>query len=481
MKPSLSGRQDSNLRPLAPHASTLPGCATSRTNFSTVCRRVANVKGFYKKRLYCTKFSSFCMKFLLKQVTISDKLSPYNGLVKDILVVDGLIAKIDQTIVADEAKLIAGEGLTVSPGWVDIFAHFNDPGFEYKETLETGAVAAAAGGFTHVFALPNTQPVVGSKATVEYIVQKSKSLPVTIYPLGAISKNIEGKELSEMYDMYNSGAVAFSDGLQPVQTPGLLLKALQYVKAIDRVVIQLPIDKSVAKFGLINEGITSTRLGLSGIPAIAEELMVVRDIELAKYTGSKLHITGVSTAKSLQLIKQAKDEGVNITCSVTPYHLTFSDEDLHDYDTNLKTEPPLRKKEDVVALRKGVEDGTVDCIASHHLPQNRDNKMCEFEYAAPGMVGLETSFATINKILPHLSNDQMTDLMGNNARKIFSLKSPIIDENERAELTIFERETDFIYSANSIKSQSKNSPFVNKQLKGKVIGIINKGTVYLND
>ena len=421
------------------------------------------------------------MKLLLKQVTISDKLSPYNGLVKDILVTNGLIERIDDLILSDDASLIDQQGLIVSPGWVDIFAHFNDPGFEYKETLETGANAAAAGGFTTVFALPNTQPVIGSKTTVEYIVQKSASLAVNIIPLGTISKNAEGKELSEMYDMYNSGAVAFSDGLQPVQTPGLFLKALQYVKAIDAVLIQLPIDKSIAKAGLVNEGITSTRLGLPGIPAIAEELLVSRDIELAKYTGSKLHITGITTAKSLQIIQEAKAEGVSVTCSVTPYHLAFCDEDLAHYDTNLKTEPPLRNRNDMMALRKGVEEGLIDCIASHHLPQNRDYKMCEFEYAAPGMIGLETSFATINKIFPQLSSEQLIDLFSNNARKIFSLPTSVIKENAQAELTVFERTTDFIYSAASIKSKSKNSPFIDQPLKGKVFGIINKGKVYLND
>lgn len=421
------------------------------------------------------------MKLLLKQVAIADKLSPHNGLIKDILITDGIIEKIDNSIIATDATVIDQKGLFVSPGWIDLFSHFNDPGFEYKETLETGANAAAAGGFTHVFVLPNTQPVISSKTTVEYIIQKSKSLPVNIRPLGTISKNGEGKDLSEMYDMYNSGAVAFSDGLQPVQTPGLLLKALQYVKAIDAVLIQLPIDKSVAKFGLINEGVTSTRLGLPGIPAIAEELMVARDIELAKYTGSKLHITGITTAKSVQIIQEAKDRGINVTCSVTPYHLTFNDEDLHDYDTNLKTEPPLRTREDVAALRQGVLDGIIDCIASHHLPQNSDNKMCEFEYAAPGMIGLETSFAAVNTILPQLSVEQLTDLFANNARKIFAIKANIINENDTADLTIFNRETEFTYSAKTIKSKSKNSPFINKQLKGQVIGIINKDKLYLND
>jgi len=421
------------------------------------------------------------MKLLLKQATVSDTHSPYNGLIKDILVTDGIIEKIEDSIDATDAEVVDYPGLMVSPGWVDIFSHFNDPGFEYKETLETGAAAAAAGGFTHVFVLPNTSPVISNKSAVEYIVQKSKTLPVRISPLGAISKNLEGKELSEMYDMHNSGAIAFSDGLHPVQTPGLLLKALQYVKAIDAVLIQLPVDKSIAKFGLINEGITSTRIGLPGIPAIAEELIVSRDIELAKYTGSKLHITGISTAKSMQLIEDAKNAGVQVTCSVTPCHLTFCDEDLAEYDTNLKTDPPLRNRQDILALRKGVEEGKIDCIASHHLPQNWDNKTCEFEYAAPGMIGLETAFGVINDLFPAMSAESLTALLSTNAKKIFSIPPANIKEGSAADLTLFEREKEYVFTINGIKSKSKNSPFINKQLKGKVIGIINKEKVYLND
>lgn len=421
------------------------------------------------------------MKLLLKQATILDTSSPFSGLMKDILVNDGIIEKIRDSIVDTDSKIIEANGLIVSNGWVDIFSQFNDPGFEYKETLETGAASAASGGFTHVFVLPDTQPAVTNKTAVEYIVQRSKHLPVTILPIGAITKNIEGKELSEMYDMYTSGAVAFSDGLQPVQIPGLLLKALQYVKAIDAVVIQVPVDKSISKSGLMNEGITSTRLGLPGIPSIAEELMVIRDIELAKYAGSKLHITGISTAKSLEVVKEAKANGVNITCSVTPYHLAFCDEDLVDYDTNLKTDPPLRSRKDMFALRQGIEEGFIDCIASHHLPQNWDNKTCEFEYAAPGVIGLETVYGVVNSIFPNISATRLADLLGNNARKIFSLSQLIIEENKAADLTLFTKDEEFIYTQDNIKSKSKNSPFVNKLLKGKVIGIINKDKVYLND
>lgn len=420
------------------------------------------------------------MKLLLKQVTIADIHSPYNALVKDILVIDGIVSKIGDPITDLQAEMIDLKGAFLSPGWVDIFAHFNDPGMEYKETLETGASAAAAGGYTKVFVLPNTQPAVYSKSTVEYIVQKSKSLPVQILPIGAITKNTEGKELAEMYDMHNSGAIAFSDGLHPIQTPGLMLKAMQYVKAIDKVIIQLPIDKSIAKAGLIHEGITSTKLGLPGIPSIGEELIISRDIELLRYTGSKLHIAGISTAKGLETIKAAKAEGLNISCSVTPYHLVYCDEELTTYDTNLKTDPPLRSRSDMMALRKGIIDGSIDCIATHHFPQDWDNKTCEFEYAAPGMIGLETAFAVVNDILPELSIERLVSLFSINASTIFSLVPNTIQEGSPAAFTLFNRDEVQTITTNSLKSKCRNSPFIGKQLKGKVIGIINKDKLYLN-
>lgn len=421
------------------------------------------------------------MKLLLKQVTIADKLSPYNGLIKDVLIEDGLITAVENVLEATDAKVIEGKNIFASQGWVDIFSHFNDPGFEFKETLETGAIAAASGGFTNVFVLPDTNPVISNKSLVEYIVQKSKALPVNILPVGSITKNAEGKELAEMYDMHNAGAVAFSDGLHPVQTPGLFLKALQYAKAFEGVLIQLPADRSIGTFGLMNEGITSTRLGLPGMPALAEEIMISRDIELAKYTGGKLHITGISTAKSLELITKAKQQGISITCSVTPYHLFFCDEDLHGYDTNLKVDPPLRSRNDMLALQHGVEQGMIDCIASHHLPQNWDNKVCEFEYSKPGMIGLETCFSIINTIVPNLSTERLADLLSNNAREIFSLDKPSININSAADVTLFERDTEYIFSQDHIRSKSANTPFINKQLKGKVIGIINKDKLYLNN
>jgi len=416
------------------------------------------------------------MSTLLRQVKIIDPSSPFHQQQTDVFIQNGRIMHVG---VSDQKaeQVIELPGLHVSPGWVDLFANFCDPGFEHKETLESGAAAAAAGGFTDVFIVPNTSPVVHNKAAVEYIVQRSKLLPASIHPIGAVSKNIEGKELAEMYDMHNSGAVAFGDGTASIQSSGLLLKALQYVKAINKTIIQVPNDRSVSGQGLMNESIVSTRLGLPGQPAIAEELMIVRDIELARYAGSKIHFTGVSSAKSLQLIRKAKEEGVQVTCSVTPAHLFFTEEDLVHYDTNLKLDPPLRSKADQAALLNGLLDGTVDCIASHHLPQDIDNKISEFEYARPGMIGLETSFAVLRTVLPQLNAEQLVNLLCHNARSIFGLPARSIKEQADAVLSLFLPEQE--WEVTNHRSKSNNSAFTGKKLKGKPVGVINKDKVFL--
>jgi dihydroorotase len=420
------------------------------------------------------------MKILVRQATIADPDSSFNGQVMDLLINENLVSKIASHITEAADEVIEAQGLIVSPGWVDVFSHFADPGYEYKETLETGAAAAAAGGFTQVFVLPNTQPVVDNKTQAEYISQRSRTLPVTIHPLGAITKGIEGKDLAEMYDMRNSGAIAFTDGNSPVQSPGLFLKALQYVKAFDGVLVQVPLDKSIGAGGLINEGVISTRLGLPGIPALAEEVIIKRDLDLLRYTQSKLHITGISTKNSLALIGAAKKEGLNVSCSVTPYHLFFCEEDMQTYDTNLKVSPPLRSKEDMLALREAVADGSVDCIASHHMPQDWDNKVCEFEYAKNGMTGLETSFAVINHLLPELTGEKIVQLFSGNARKIFGLPATHIAEGNVAELTLFTRSGTTLISKSQLRTKSSNTPFLDRELDGKILGIIHKGKLTLN-
>ena len=422
------------------------------------------------------------MKILIRQAVITDPGTTFNGSTKDILIDKGIIAAIGENLSPGDGgtTVIEEKGLVVSPGWIDPFAHFCDPGLEYRETLESGAQAAAAGGYTQVFALPNTQPVVSNKTQVQYIVQGSATLPVQIRPLGAITKNLEGKDLAEMYDMYNSGAVAFSDGIYPVQSPGLFLKALQYVKAFDGVLVQIPVDDSIGKYGLMHEGIVSTQMGLPGIPAIGEELVIQRDIELVKYTDSKLHLTGVSTAKGIELIKAAKAAGLQVTCSVTPYHLNFCDEDLAGYDTNLKVTPPLRLRTDMLALRAAVKEGVVDCIASHHLPQNWDHKVCEFEYAKAGMISLQTAYAAVQTALPELAPEAMVKLLALNPAKIFGISNPGIQEGAAAALTLFQPAGTTLLTKQNNESRSANSPFFDKELKGKVFGIINKGNLHLS-
>jgi len=415
------------------------------------------------------------MTLLIKKVLIADKNSPFSGLIKDILVTDGKISLINDKITFPSDETIEGEGLTISQGWVDIFTDFADPGYEYRESLESGAAAAIAGGFSHIFVVPNTKPSIQNKPQVSYIVEKTKHLPVSVYPIGAVSKNIEGKDLAEMYEMQQAGAIAFSDGLHPVQSSGLLLKALQYINAFNGTIIQLPVDKSIGAFGLMTEGIVSTQLGLPGSPALSETLIIKRDLDLLRYTNSKLHITGISTAESVALIATAKAEGLPVSCSVTPYHLFFCDEDMENYDTNLKVSPPLRNRTDMMALRTAVIDGIIDCISSHHLPQNWDSKRCEFEYAAHGMIGLQTSFAVINSLFGDLSADRLADLFTNNARKLFNLPTNNIAVDAVADFTLFTQKGANTFTKAGNKSKSANSAFFDVPLAGSVVGVYTKG------
>jgi len=418
------------------------------------------------------------MKVLIKNATLLSTSSPFHGKIKDIFIDNGTISKIGNDLDFEADEEIEIKDLHVSSGWIDCFANFCDPGFEYKETLETGANAAAAGGFTQVMLIPNTQPVVFNKSQVEYLIQKSKSLPVKILPIGAITKNAEGKELSEIYDMSQSGAVAFSDGNYPLQSSGILQKALEYILAIDATIIQLPDDKSIGTHGLINEGKISTRLGLPGKPALSEELMIARDIELVRYTNSKIHFTGISTKKSLELIAAAKKETLHVSCSVTPYHLFFSEDDLENYDTNLKVNPPLRTKADREALREGIKNGTIDFIASHHQPQDWDHKVCEFEYAKNGMETLESVFGAAG--ICGVSAEEFVRMQTENISRIFNLDLAKIEEGKTANLTFFVPDAEYLFEEDMISSKSKNNAFIGKTLKGKVFGIINKDKVLLN-
>jgi dihydroorotase len=420
------------------------------------------------------------MKVLIKNAFIADASSLFFETKKDILIEDGIICKIANNITVEADQVLAAENLQVSTGWVDSFAHFCDPGYEHKETLQTGAAAAAAGGFTDVLIVPNTKPVIDSKSQVQYITQHSDTLAVNIHPIGSITKNAAGKELAEMYDMHNSGAVCFSDGLAPVQSANLLIKALQYVKTFAGIIIQLPEDTSIATQGLMHEGVASTQLGLPGKPILAEELMVARDIKLARYAQSSVHFTGITSTKSLQYIKRAKEGGIAVSCSVTPYHLAFCDEDLIHYNTHLKVNLPLRTRSDMMALRTAVEEGLVDCIASHHTPQDADSKLCEFEYAKYGMTSIETCYSTLKKVFPTLPESSLIKLLSTNPRKIFGLPAAVITENAPAHITLFIPDKPWVYEKSNIHSASYNSPFIGQTLTGKALGIINGKKIVWN-
>lgn len=412
------------------------------------------------------------MTILLKQVTIADPQSKHNGLTTDIFIENGNIVSIESNSSKKAHQTIECKDAFVSTGWVDVFSNFCDPGFEFKETLQSGIAAAAAGGYTRVLVMGDTKPVTDNKAQVAYIHAAGTNANVTLHPIGAITKNMEGQSLAEMYDMRASSAVAFSDGMHPVQSPGVFLKALQYVKAFDGILIQIPIDKTIAANGLMHEGIVSTQMGLPGLPAVAEELMVKRDIDLLRYTGSKLHITGVSSATTIDLIRAAKKEGLAISCSVTPTHLFYCDEDMTTYNTNLKVIPPVRTKADRDALRAAVVDGTIDCIASHHAPQDWDHKVCEFEYAEFGNIGLQTTYASLEQTVPGLKPEQISNLLSGNARHIFGLPSVSINEGQAAELTIFNRTGTTTLTAKNNKSKSSNSAFMDMSLNGSIVATI---------
>ena len=333
------------------------------------------------------------MNLLIKSATISDPGSPFNQQVADVLIEKGQITKIAPNINSD-AESFDARGKYLSPGFFDLNCNIGELGLETKEDLQTGTQAAASGGFTGVALMPNTQPPVHSKAEIEYLMNRAKNNLVDVYPLGTISYKREGKDLAEMYDMYQSGAKAFTDGNRPVQDAGLMERALLYTKGFDALVLSYPEDTAIAGKAKVHEGEVSTLLGMKGIPSLAEELMVARDLYLAEYTGSRIHFSTISTERSVELIREAKKKGLQVTCDVAVHHLLLTDEALMGFDSQYKVKPPLRTQKDVKALLKGLKDGTIDAIVSQHTPHEVEFKNVEFEVAEYGMIGLQTAFAT---------------------------------------------------------------------------------------
>lgn len=411
------------------------------------------------------------MTILVRQAFIKDKHSTHFNTVKDILISDGVILEIADTIHSSADQTIDESGACVTPGWVDIFTIGTDPGYEFKDDLKSLSHSAVSGGFTHVFVSPNTHPVTQSKTGIDYIVSSCKGRPCRIHPIGAVTKDTNGRELTEMFDMHASGAIAFGDGNKPIQSAGLLIKALQYVSAFDGIIIQIPDDHSVAPHGLMNEGIVSTQIGLPGKPALAEEMMVAREIELSRYTQSNIHITGISLSTSVEMIRKAKKEGVKITCSTTLPHCIFTENDLMGYNTNLKVHPPLRSEKERQAILKAIKEGVIDCISSHHTAQHTDAKMCEFESAGNGTLGLEAMFGILGTT--GLTTDEILECICFRPRKIFKIDG-IIEVGKPADMTLFVENLEGTFGLEKNKSKSKNSAYIGHSTKGLVIAAFYK-------
>ncbi len=412
------------------------------------------------------------MSVLIKKVTILDPTSPFHEKKVDVLYHNGSIQQIAKNITTTSKHIIAEPNAYLSNAWVDIMADYCDPGYEYKETINTGLKAAVNGGFAHVFVVPNTAPIISNKTLVEYVLNQIPSKNSKVYVLGAVTKNCEGKELAEMMDMHHAGAIAFTDGWKPIQNPQVLLKALEYVKAFNGIIVQLPINEALSKGGLMNEGINSVQWGMPGIPNMAEHLQVQRDLEILKYTKSRLHISGITTQESVQLIKAAKKEGLQVTCSVTPYHLLYTDDALSTYNSNYKVAPPLRSEKDRKALIKALSDGTIDCIATHHRPHEWDAKAKEFEYTETGMMVQETTWAMLQKAAPMVEMTTWISLLVTNPKKIFGLSQTSITEGANIPITLIAPEKTFSFTNKTKASKGINSPLLNQTLTGQAFCIL---------
>jgi dihydroorotase len=377
--------------------------------------------------------------------------------------------------------VIDAAGAIVSPGLVDVHVHFREPGREDKETIMTGSRAAAAGGFTTVCCMPNTQPAIDNQETVKFVTSLAEKGDCRVYCIGAITKNRAGEELSEIGDLVKAGVVAISDDGDYVQNPEMMRRALEYARMFDIPVITHAEDIYLASGGVMNESFESSRLGMQGSPAVAEEIAIIRDIKLAGLTGARLHIAHVSTAGGVEAIRRGKAEGVKVTAEVAPHHFSLTDDMIgEDFNTNMRVNPSIRTKADVQAMIEGLVDGTIDCIATDHAPHTEDEKDCEFDLAPPGMIGLETSLGlSITRLVDqgYLSMPDLLSKMSANPAKIVGLKPNRISDGEVADIIIFDPEAVWTVQKEKFRSKSKNSPFIGWELKGKVMATIMGGRI----
>ncbi len=424
------------------------------------------------------------MKKLLKGARVIDP-SQNTDTTSDVLIVDGRVAAVKDEIEINDAKAIDLSGMIVTPGLIDMHAHFRDPGYEYKEDIESGSMSAAAGGFTAVACMPNTNPPIDNAALIQYVKSKaSKAGKIKLLPIGCVSKGQEGKEIAEMGDMAQAGAVAFSDDGKPIADSALMRKAMVYASMFDKVIIDHCEDPFLFEGGQINEGYISTLLGLAGIPAAAEEIMVARNILIAREMGTRVHIAHVSTEGSLRLIRQAKSEGVKVSCEVTPHHLTLTEKAVMGYDTNAKVNPPLRTQRDIDALLEGLKDGTIDAIATDHAPHHMDEKDLEFDKAAFGMVGLETALGVI---LTHIVKEGVLSLnaaiekMTVGPAKVLGLDMGTLKIGAAADITVIDPNRVWTVDKNKFFSKGRNTPFDGWRLTGKAVLTMVDGRIVYSD
>ncbi|WP_291287643.1 dihydroorotase [Flavobacterium sp.] len=411
------------------------------------------------------------MKIIIRSAKIIDSKSPFHNQTVDLLIADGLIEKIGTSILdIEDTTEVKFDNLHLSQGWFDSSVSFGEPGYEDRETIANGLKVAAKSGFTAVALQPNSFPVIDNQSQVNFVKNKAAGFATELFPIGALTKASEGKDMAELFDMKKAGAVAFGDYNKSIDNANLLKIALQYVQDFDGLVITYAQDPNLKGNGVANEGIVSTRLGLKGIPALAEELQVARNLFLLEYTGGKLHIPTVSTAKTVALIKEAKAKGLQVSCSVAVHHLVLTDEKLEEFDTRFKVTPPLRNETDRTALLNAVLDGTIDMITSDHNPIDIEFKKMEFDTAKNGTIGLESAFGTLLTVLPLETVIEKLTL----GKSVFGIQNNTIAEGSKANFTFFNPEGKSTFTKQNILSKSKNSAFLGAEVKGTVYGILNQ-------
>jgi dihydroorotase len=414
------------------------------------------------------------MSTLILEAKILDPQSAFHKKTTNILIKDGLITYLGNSKPKAD-KLINESGLILTPGWLDLQANFCDPGDEHKEDLVTGRNVAMAGGFTEVAVLPNTKPVIQSKNDIEYIKRDNENSLVQLWPIAAISKNTEGEDFTEILDLEAAGAVAFSDGLHPLWNTDLLQKSMQYVQKFDGLVIDRAQEKWLSQFGVMNEGVNSALLGMKGVPALAEEAAVARDIQILEYAGGKIHLSNLSSSKSVSLVRKAKKKGLQITCDVAIHQLIYTDDTVLEFDSNYKVDPPFRGKKDIKSLIKGLNDGTIDAIVTAHQPQDEENKKLEFDQAANGMNNMQVMLPMLNMLKKEIPLEILISKLTSGPRSILGFENPVIEKGAKANVTLMSPNMKWVFDKKTNASKSINSPLFGEELTGKVVAVFNNG------